>query len=176
VSTTISTILLAGIACLIGSVVGGNSKAFGVWIPALRSGNRQLALGLLGILLVAGALYKAAPIDHAALSAELQTNSTTIENMKRQLSENEALAAGFERSIESFFAIMNHPDATDRQRAEAQAGFVDARSRAITLRKLDRLLEEKIGQLAARDREIERMLSCQLDNYWLCKARAQFLT
>lgn len=50
------TLLVAGIACVIAAVVGGGLKAFGIEIPALESGVRQGALGVLGIVLLGSAV------------------------------------------------------------------------------------------------------------------------
>lgn len=46
------TLLAAGVACLIAAVVGGGLKAFGIEIPALKSGIRQFVLGMLDIVLI----------------------------------------------------------------------------------------------------------------------------
>jgi hypothetical protein len=45
--------LVAGLACLIGAVVGGGLKAFGIEVPVLASRPRQIALGVLGVALIA---------------------------------------------------------------------------------------------------------------------------
>lgn len=47
-----TTFLCAGLACIIGAVVGGGLKAFGIEIPALGSLIRQLILGVLGVILI----------------------------------------------------------------------------------------------------------------------------
>lgn len=47
-----TTFLYAGLACIIGAVVGGGLKAFGVEIPALGSLIRQVILGVLGVVLI----------------------------------------------------------------------------------------------------------------------------
>ena len=46
-----TTLLTTGLACLIAAIVGGGLKAFGIEIPILRSGKRQLALAGLGFIL-----------------------------------------------------------------------------------------------------------------------------
>jgi hypothetical protein len=51
-----TTLLTAGIACIIAAIVGGGLKAFGFEIPALASARRQVALGLFGTALLAGAV------------------------------------------------------------------------------------------------------------------------
>jgi hypothetical protein len=43
----------AGLACLIGAIVGGGLKAFGVEVPLLQSLVRQVILGVLGVVLLA---------------------------------------------------------------------------------------------------------------------------
>ena len=51
-----STLLTAGLACLVAAIVGGGLKAFGVEILIVASTNRQLLLGVVGVLLLGGAL------------------------------------------------------------------------------------------------------------------------
>ena len=46
-----STLLTAGLACIIAAVVGGGLKAFNIEIPVLRTWPRQIALFALGIVL-----------------------------------------------------------------------------------------------------------------------------
>lgn len=48
----VTAFITAGLACLIAAVIGGGLKAFGIEIPALQSGRRQLGLGVLGAVLV----------------------------------------------------------------------------------------------------------------------------
>jgi len=47
-----TTFVATGLACLIAAVIGGGLKAFGIEIPILQSGSRQLGLGVLGAVLV----------------------------------------------------------------------------------------------------------------------------
>src|SRR5689334_19310994 len=47
-----TTLLSAGIVCVIAAIVGGGLKAFNIEIPALNSLRRQLMLGLLGLVLL----------------------------------------------------------------------------------------------------------------------------
>ncbi len=42
--------LVAGIVCLMGAVVGGGLKAFQIELPLLQSRGRQAALGSLGVV------------------------------------------------------------------------------------------------------------------------------
>lgn len=51
-TVTDTTLLGAGIACIIAAIVGGGLKAFGIEIPVLSSVYRQVALGALGIVLI----------------------------------------------------------------------------------------------------------------------------
>jgi hypothetical protein len=44
--------IISGLACLIAALVGGGLKAFGIEIPILKSVARQIALGLLGLILI----------------------------------------------------------------------------------------------------------------------------
>lgn len=52
------TLLSVGIACIIGAIVGGGLKAFGIEIPALSSVRRQILLGGVGVLLVLVAIFQ----------------------------------------------------------------------------------------------------------------------
>src|SRR3954470_9687480 len=45
--------LIAGLACLIAALVGGGLNAFGIEIPVLESVFHQIALGILGLILIA---------------------------------------------------------------------------------------------------------------------------
>lgn len=47
------TFLIAGLACVIGAIVGGGLKAFGIELPLVNSRIRQAVLGLLGVMLIA---------------------------------------------------------------------------------------------------------------------------
>jgi hypothetical protein len=49
-------LLTAGVAAIIIAVVGGGAKAFGVDIPVLQSGRRQVALGLVGVVFLGAAV------------------------------------------------------------------------------------------------------------------------
>lgn len=51
-----TTLITAGIACIVGAIVGGGLKAFAIEIPALHSGTRQIALGGFGVILLAASL------------------------------------------------------------------------------------------------------------------------
>ena len=61
-----STLLTAGLACLIAAVVGGGLKAFGVEIPLLATWPRQVALFILGLALctIAFTMRPAPPPAH----------------------------------------------------------------------------------------------------------------
>jgi hypothetical protein len=47
-----NALLTAGIACLIGAIVGGGLKAFGIELPAVQSRLRQAVLALAGSILI----------------------------------------------------------------------------------------------------------------------------
>lgn len=51
-----STLLGAGLACLVAAIVGGGMKAFGFEIPLVSSTKRQLMLGLLGLTLAVASI------------------------------------------------------------------------------------------------------------------------
>jgi hypothetical protein len=50
-----TTLLTAGIACIVAAIVGGGLKAFGLEIPALASSRRQIGLGVFGAMLLVAA-------------------------------------------------------------------------------------------------------------------------
>jgi hypothetical protein len=50
-----TTLLTAGIACIVAAIVGGGLKAFGLEIPVLASSRRQAGLGAFGLALLAAA-------------------------------------------------------------------------------------------------------------------------
>ena len=54
-------LLGTGLACLIAAVIGGGLRAFGIEIPVFTSIARQLALGVLGVVLIAVASRSSAP-------------------------------------------------------------------------------------------------------------------
>jgi hypothetical protein len=49
-------LLTAGVAAIFIAVVGGGAKALGFEVPVLESGRRQLALGLVGVVFLGGAV------------------------------------------------------------------------------------------------------------------------
>jgi hypothetical protein len=51
-----TTILTAGIACIIAAIVGGGLKAFNIEIPAFSSVKRQTLLACFGVVLIGGSL------------------------------------------------------------------------------------------------------------------------
>jgi len=71
------TLLTAGIACLVASIVGGGLKAFGIEIPVVNSLKRQLTLGTFGaVLLIAGAFVEQPP-QHVSQSGSQSTDHPT---------------------------------------------------------------------------------------------------
>jgi hypothetical protein len=50
-----TTLLTAGLACVIAAIVGGGLKAFGLELPTLGSTGRQALLATFGIILIVGA-------------------------------------------------------------------------------------------------------------------------
>ena len=48
-----TTLITAGIACIVAAIVGGGLKAFSIEIHVLESGRRQAALGVFGAILLA---------------------------------------------------------------------------------------------------------------------------
>jgi len=55
-----NSLLGAGVFCIIAAIIGGGLKAFGMEMPLLKSTQRQLLLGFVGIVL-AGIALKSAP-------------------------------------------------------------------------------------------------------------------
>ena len=50
-----NTLLTTGLVCIIAAIIGGGLKAFGIEIPILQSGKRQVLLAIFGfILIIAG--------------------------------------------------------------------------------------------------------------------------
>ena len=79
------TLIVLGIVCVIGAIVGGGLKAVGVEIPAIASVNRQALLGTAGIALVVAALVTHSHGEHGppsttsgpTTSSPSQTPTTT---------------------------------------------------------------------------------------------------
>lgn len=90
-----TTLLTLGIACMAAAIIGGGFKALGVEIPALQSGVRQTALGLLGFALV---FIGVAPtlvrqIDPAPLISATRTPSSIPSASPSTLPENPSTIA-----------------------------------------------------------------------------------
>jgi hypothetical protein len=49
--------LITGISCEIAAIVGGGLRIFGIEIPLLKSMQRQVLLGLMGIVLISPTAY-----------------------------------------------------------------------------------------------------------------------
>ncbi len=54
-----NTLLTAGIACIVGAIVGGGLKAFGIELPLLSSISRQLILAFVGTIFLIGSAFAA---------------------------------------------------------------------------------------------------------------------
>jgi hypothetical protein len=84
--------LVAGLACLIGAVVGGGLKAFGIEVPILKSVSRQILLGCLGLALLfigrlpQGAHPEAEPQKHAGQAVPLAP--TAAKNRRMSVNVN----------------------------------------------------------------------------------------
>jgi hypothetical protein len=66
-----STLLGAGLACIIAAIIGGGLKAFGIEIPVLQSRARQGLLGLFGLSLLGLAYVASLPAEVAAKAPEI---------------------------------------------------------------------------------------------------------
>lgn len=75
-----TTLLSAGVACLIAAVIGGGMKAFGVEIPVLKSVRRQAATGLLGLALAIAAFLVPNPDSRAGPPATTATGNSRPES------------------------------------------------------------------------------------------------
>src|SRR5205823_3025962 len=64
----------AGIACIIGAVIGGGLKAFGIEIPVIQSRVRQLALAVVGVVLLVGSRV---PVSGETLAGRAPTTGVS---------------------------------------------------------------------------------------------------
>lgn len=64
-----NALLTAGVACLIGALVGGGLKAFGIELPVIQSRVRQAGLAVVGLILIVVARPGLLPVPVAAPSA-----------------------------------------------------------------------------------------------------------
>jgi hypothetical protein len=55
-----NTLLTAGLVCVIGAIIGGGFKAFGIEVPIIPSLRRQTGLALIGVLLLGAAYFSEA--------------------------------------------------------------------------------------------------------------------
>ena len=163
-----STLLTAGLACVIAAIVGGGLKAFGIEIPALKSGKRQLGLAIFGMALLVGSVIapgserpdpKRANSNREVLFAELQKNKESIEVLERGIEEHAVQYAEQEPRISLQEQRIAHGEGTLGERAEAQAAIEAARSAMRQARKADRQAQEIIGNTKQRNLEIERILA-----------------
>jgi hypothetical protein len=56
-----TTLLTTGLVCIIAAIVGGGLKAFGIEIPILQSGKRQVLLAIFGSILIIAGYYAQEP-------------------------------------------------------------------------------------------------------------------
>src|SRR5438046_1631560 len=70
-----TTLLSAGIACVIAAIVGGGLKAFGVEIPVLASAKRQAILAVFGCGLVI-----AAYVQYGAMTTRTPVKPAGVRN------------------------------------------------------------------------------------------------
>ncbi len=49
--------LTAGIVCVVGAIIGGGLKAFGIDLPFFTSNKRQAVLAIFGVILIFGSIY-----------------------------------------------------------------------------------------------------------------------
>lgn len=69
-----TTLLTAGLSCVIAAIIGGGLKAFGIDIPVLQSTKRQWALGVFGIALLSWSMFFP---DTTSTTQQPNTKSTT---------------------------------------------------------------------------------------------------
>jgi len=51
------TLFPVGLVCIIAAIIGGGLKAFGIEIPVFESPERQILLGVFGLILLSGTLH-----------------------------------------------------------------------------------------------------------------------
>lgn len=66
----VQTLIVLGVVCVIGAIVGGGLKALGIVIPVITSIRRQVLLGTAGVVLLVIAL-----ITHSLMSSASKTSS-----------------------------------------------------------------------------------------------------
>ena len=75
-----STLLGAGLACMVAAIVGGGMKAFGIEIPLVSSTKRQMMLGLLGLTLAI-----------ASINTVRQTAISSFKDSQNDIGKRESL-------------------------------------------------------------------------------------
>ena len=176
-----STLLTAGLACVIAAIVGGGLKAFGIEMPVVQSGKRQLALATLGIALLLGSLAGTAPpvkpaetrsredalpstverinIDRQALASELQQNGAQIERLERSIAKHELHYAEQEPRLLLLENIITREGLNQDTSTEAKTVVDNGRSLIADLRRTDSENQRVIDRTKQRNSEIERLLS-----------------
>jgi hypothetical protein len=77
--------LVSGLACLIAAVVGGGLKAFAIEVPVLASLGRQIALGVLGLVLIGIGISRYSPSSNNRQSnVPIQNKNTPEARSKEQ--------------------------------------------------------------------------------------------
>jgi TolA-binding protein len=119
-----TTLLSAGLACIIAAIIGGGSKAFSIEIPLINSLRRQVLLGALGLILIITASFvssepapgaastSAAPVEHsespvpglsvsarASLADQQQSNERLVEELQDKLTAQDKNIADLQNFI-----------------------------------------------------------------------------
>ncbi len=179
-----TTILTTGLACLIAAIVGGGLKAFGIEIPVLRSGKRQLTLGAFGLILVLVSTLSRqyskhpeegssrptaadvvdresspSPAQKVALLSELHQNEKTIQDLQNGLTEHAAQISAQEVRIDEQERRLNRGEGSSEERTDAQKAIDDARAAIDKARVVDAKARENIQALNERNHQIQEALA-----------------
>jgi hypothetical protein len=98
------TLLVTGLACIIGAIVGGGFKSFGIELPTVGSRKRQFMLGLLGVLLLGSGLAMDRPAAPKLLGTVWE-GSRTYHNNNYKLAFRIEFAAGTATTFQSTGAV-----------------------------------------------------------------------
>jgi len=184
-----TTLLTAGLGCIIAAIVGGGLKGFGIEFPALQSGKRQLLLSIFGIVLLIGAFAvpaesksdssagaapaTAAPAPAAAvatpaapavpdrqkLQAELEQNKKKLETLEQNVAARTAQIADQEKEIASQDQQIADGKITGAAVPKMQAEINKARKMLNDERKANINAQQGIARTQQRNMEIERLRS-----------------
>jgi len=159
-----NTLLTAAIACVMGAIVGGGLKAFGIEVPLLSSRKRQILLAFLGIVLAVVAFSvngdgsrRMSDNERSALRREQSENGHDIiryQDILTRLVEKEAVLKENVAEQRKEMGDMHPSPDLDRARrvlANAQGELAKA---AVT----EKSLQDDIQNMRNRNQEIQKLL------------------